>query len=75
MHCIRSSIIQQLRLRVPRRPVLLLGKENVFKSIGKMNFTSAGGGGKDQILSKVIELVKKYDTTNAYKLWETSKTM
>ncbi|KAL0761150.1 hypothetical protein Bca101_077300 [Brassica carinata] len=48
MHCIRSSIIQQLRLRVPLRPVLLLGKENVFKSIGKMNFTSAGGGGKDQ---------------------------
>ncbi|ESQ39913.1 hypothetical protein EUTSA_v10001034mg [Eutrema salsugineum] len=66
MHCIRSSILQHVRVSV--RPVLLLEKENAFKSIiGKMNFTS-GDGGQDQILSKVIELVKKYDKTNASKL-------
>lgn len=34
-----------------------------------MNFTSASeGGGKDQILTRVIELVKKYDKTNASKV-------
>ncbi|CAH2046017.1 unnamed protein product [Thlaspi arvense] len=71
MHCIRSSILQHLRIRVSARPVLLLEKENVFKNvvIGKMNFTS-GDGSQDQILSKVIELVKKYDKTNASKVTE-----
>ncbi|KAL0685044.1 hypothetical protein Bca4012_051892 [Brassica carinata] len=68
MHCIRSSILQHLRLRVPVRSVLLLEKENVL--ISKMNFTS--GGGQDQVLSKVIELVKKYDTTSASKVTETA---
>ena len=49
---------------MPVRSVLLLEKENVL--ISKMNFTS--GGGQDQVLSKVIELVKKYDTTSASKV-------
>ena len=66
MHCIRSSILQHLRLRVPVRSVLLLEKENVF--ISKMNFTTEHDGGQDQVLSKVIELVKKYDTANASKV-------
>lgn len=60
MHCIRSSVLQHLRLRV--------SVDNVRKSIGKMNFTSGDNGGQDQILSKVIELVKKYDKTNASKV-------
>uniref|UniRef100_A0A1J3F8J7 Acyl carrier protein n=1 Tax=Noccaea caerulescens TaxID=107243 RepID=A0A1J3F8J7_NOCCA len=62
MHCIRSSVLQHLRLRV--------SVDNVRKSIGKMNFTSGDHGGQDQILSKVIELVKKYDKTNASKVTE-----
>ncbi|KAG5411448.1 hypothetical protein IGI04_007767 [Brassica rapa subsp. trilocularis] len=70
MHCIRSSILQHLRLRVPVRSVLLLEKENVF--ISKMNFTTEHDGGQDQVLSKVIELVKKYDTANASKVTETA---
>ncbi|KAG2283225.1 hypothetical protein Bca52824_054445 [Brassica carinata] len=65
MHCIRSSILQHLRLRVPVRPVFLLVKENAF--ISQMNFTS-GGGSQDQVLSKVIELVKKYDTAKISKI-------
>ncbi|CAL9241444.1 unnamed protein product [Arabidopsis halleri] len=73
MHCIRSSILQHLRLRVSVRPTLLLQKENGFKSIGDMNFTSEAAdadGGQDQILSRVIELVKKYDKTNTSKVTE-----
>ncbi|KAF8117117.1 hypothetical protein N665_0012s0122 [Sinapis alba] len=70
MHCIRSSILQHFRLRVPVKPVLLIEKENAF--ISKMNFTSGGEGGQDQVLSKVIELVKKYDTTNASKVTDTA---
>ncbi|CAE6213594.1 unnamed protein product [Arabidopsis arenosa] len=72
MHCIRSSILQHLRLRVSVRPTLLLQNENGFKSIGYMNFTSeaAADGGQDQILSRVIELVKKYDKTNTSKVTE-----
>jgi len=55
-----------LRLRVSVRPTSLLQNENGFKSIGIFNFTSeaAADGGQDQILSRVIELVKKYDKTN-----------
>ncbi|CAA7034332.1 unnamed protein product [Microthlaspi erraticum] len=64
MHCIRSSILQHLRLRINGRPA-----DSVFKSIG-MNFSSGDDGGQDQILSKVIELVKKYDKTNASKVTE-----
>lgn len=59
--------MQHLRLRVSVRPTLLLQNENGFKSIGYMNFTSEAAdadGGQDQILSRVIELVKKYDKTN-----------
>ncbi|CAH8277926.1 unnamed protein product [Arabidopsis lyrata] len=73
MHCIRSSILQHLRLRVSVRPTLLLQNENGFKSIGYMNFTSEAAdadGGQDQILSRVIELVKKYDKTNTSEVTE-----
>ncbi|CAA0408256.1 unnamed protein product [Arabidopsis thaliana] len=72
MHCIRSSILQHLRLRVSVRPTSLLQNENGFKSIGNMNFTSeaAADGGQDQILSRVIELVKKYDKTNTSEVTE-----
>ncbi|VVB08285.1 unnamed protein product [Arabis nemorensis] len=76
MHCTGSSILKHLRLRASFRPVSLLQNENAaFKrSIGVMNFTSeaSGGGGKDQILTRVIELVKKYDKTNASKVTEKS---
>ncbi|EOA14216.1 hypothetical protein CARUB_v10027372mg [Capsella rubella] len=67
MHCIRSSILQHLRLRVDYSP---LQNKNVFKSISNMSFTTAAAadGGQDQILSRVIELVKKYDKTNSSKL-------
>lgn len=72
MHCIRSSILQHLRLRVSVRPTSLLQNENGFKSIGIFNFTSeaAADGGQDQILSRVIELVKKYDKTNTSEVTE-----
>lgn len=62
--------MQHLGLRVSVRPISPLQNENVFKSIGKMNFTSAvaADGGQDQILSRVIELVKKYDKTNSSKV-------
>ncbi|KAL1214028.1 Acyl carrier protein 3 [Cardamine amara subsp. amara] len=71
MNCIRSSILQHLRLRVSVRTILQLQNENGFKSIGKLNFTStATDGGQDQILSRVIELVKKCDKTNTSKVTE-----
>ncbi|CAH8362741.1 unnamed protein product [Eruca vesicaria subsp. sativa] len=62
MHCIRSSILQHLRLRVPVRPVFLLERENVY--ISKMNFTTGHDGGQDQVLSKVIGLVKNEETAD-----------
>jgi NADH dehydrogenase (ubiquinone) 1 alpha/beta subcomplex 1 len=54
------------------RPTSLLQNENGFKSIGIFNFTSeaAADGGQDQILSRVIELVKKYDKTNTSEVTE-----
>lgn len=73
MHCIRSSILQHLGLRVSVRPVLLLQNKNAaFKSIGITNFTSSADGSQDQILNRVIELVKKYDKTNASKVKKTA---
>ncbi|XP_019095452.1 PREDICTED: acyl carrier protein 3, mitochondrial-like [Camelina sativa] len=74
MNCIRSSILQHLGLRVSVRPILQLQNDNVFKSIGHvyMNFTAGAvaDGGQDQILTRVIELVKKYDKANSSKVTE-----
>ncbi|CAN8245680.1 unnamed protein product [Cochlearia groenlandica] len=64
MHCFRSLLLQHLNLRVSVRPVLV---------IGRLSFTTTTGeGGQDQVLSKVIELVKKYDKANASKVTESA---
>uniref|UniRef100_A0A2P2KBH4 Acyl carrier protein 3-like n=1 Tax=Rhizophora mucronata TaxID=61149 RepID=A0A2P2KBH4_RHIMU len=60
MQGIRTAILSHIRLRSSTEQFLLTQRGNVFKQVNQLMCASTVTG-HDQIISRVIEVVKKFD--------------
>lgn len=67
MESIRSAILRHVRLRVSTGERFYTYRGNMLKQFRHQLCTSVGAS-NDQIMERVIELVKKYDKTDASKV-------
>ncbi|KAJ9185165.1 hypothetical protein P3X46_004825 [Hevea brasiliensis] len=71
MQNIRNSILSHVRLRGFAQQLLLTQRRNVFKQLHQQTHALSSTS-PDQIMDRVIGLVKKYDKIDAAKVTETA---
>ncbi|KAG8647535.1 acyl carrier protein 3, mitochondrial isoform X2 [Manihot esculenta] len=71
MQGIRNSILSHVRLRSFAQQQLLTQRKNVFKQLHQQ-MCALSGSSPDQIMDRVIGLVKKFDNIDAAMVTETA---
>ncbi|KAI3682843.1 hypothetical protein L1987_83151 [Smallanthus sonchifolius] len=71
MQSLRDSVLTHLRVRVSRRQLVLMQEVSASSSLHRLLCTSTGSN-RDQIMARVIGLVKKFDKIDATKVTESA---
>lgn len=71
MQSLRDSILRHLRVTVSRRQLILVKDVNATGSLHQQLCTSAGSS-HDQVMARVIGLVRKFDKIDATKVTESA---
>ncbi|KAI4311862.1 hypothetical protein MLD38_036725 [Melastoma candidum] len=72
MNCIKNSILRHLRLRAYVRATVLAGEVCGENFLIRPMCTAAATPGPEQILDRVVGLVKKFDRIDVSKVTETA---